>query len=80
MTFNQLSKPGISAFPGKIQSGTGKTYQVQLYENGKNKPTTRTVTAEQMQIDSSETIPKDTYVFVFQAGTEYLIQVPVWLE
>lgn len=76
-------------FPGKIISGTGEEYQVELYRYG-TEEASDTVTAFQLQIDGTETIPVDTWVPVNEliipddaaeggARQEYYIQVPVWL-
>lgn len=72
--------PGGGGTPGKILSGgPGATYSVALYANGISAASTGTVTATQMQIEATETIPADTWTPVFQVGSAYFIQVPVWL-
>jgi hypothetical protein len=38
-----------------------------------------TVTVTQIQIDPSQTIPVGTPVIVIQVGSNYYMQVPVWL-
>lgn len=81
---------GQSVFIGKIVSGTGDTYQVQLYTSGKDTVplTPSTVTVKQLQIDASEQIPVNTWVIVVLGakdngdGTttpEYTMQVPVYI-
>ncbi len=66
------------AFPGKVLSGSGGTYEVAVYESGPSSdPVTRTVT--QLQIQEDETIPADTWVMVGKVRGDYFMQVPVWL-
>lgn len=71
---------GPSTFPGKVTAGgPGDTYTVDVYEGGlSSAPTSRTV--KQLSIDSAETIPADTWAMVSKNGSEYTMQVPVWLE
>lgn len=74
-----IESGGGGGFPGKIISGSGSSYQVDVYEDGLTEsPTRRTVT--QLQIDSSETIPANTWALVGKIGDEYFMAVPVWLE
>lgn len=70
---------GTQTVPGKIISGIGDTYTVDLYPNGKNGSVGERVTVIQLQIDSAETIPADTWVSVMKTGSTYSMQVPVWL-
>jgi len=63
---------GGGGFYGRVLGGSGDTYQV-LLSNGS------AVTATQLQIEASETIPVDTYAIVVQVGNAYFMQVPVWL-
>lgn len=65
--------------PGKILSGSGSSYTVELYANGPSKASTKEVTVTQLQIDSGETIPAGTWTFVSQIGDGHFMQVPVWL-
>lgn len=76
-----VSPPANSGFtvPGQISSGTGSTYNVNLFENGSTNASTRTVSVKQLQISGSETIPAGTWVVVYQVGTEFFMQTPVWL-
>lgn len=76
-----------SVFPGKITSGTGDTYTVDIYENGLDGEAT-SVTVTQMQIDGDSEIPVDSWAAVLKntytnddgdSITEYTMQVPVWL-
>ncbi len=66
------------AFPGVIVSGTGATYQANIYLNGLSGAAT-TVTVTQLQISSSETIPVGTSCLVVKSGSNYYAQIPVWL-
>lgn len=71
------SKGGGGGFPGKILSGTGDTYQVEVYEDGvSGEATTRSVT--QLSISASEKIEANTWVFVGKTGDDYFMQHPVW--
>ncbi len=68
-----------STFPGKVVSGSGATYSVDIYQNGLSQTATR-VTVTQLQIDASETIPADTWATVTrQSDGSYFMQVPVWM-
>ncbi len=68
-----------ATFPGKVLSGTGTSYEVEIYPSGLSGDT-ETVTVTQLQIDASETIPADTWAMVSQqADGTYTMQVPVWL-
>ena len=64
---------------GKISSGSGSEYRVDLYENGQGSDSTRTVDATQLQIVEDEDIPSGTWCLVLRVGEEYFVQVPVWL-
>lgn len=70
---------GGGGVPGKVLSGTGSTYQVQLYPNGPSAAAGATVSVKQLQIDSGATIPVNTWAIVTLAGAQYCMQVPVWL-
>ena len=68
-----------SVFAGKIVSGTGSTYQVDVFENGISRPAIRR-TVKQLQINSAATIPAGTQALVVKgADGKYFMQVPVWL-
>jgi len=66
-------------FVGKVVSGSGSSYQVDLYENGPGNSATRRVSATQLQIDSAATIPAGTWALVAEVDRAFFIQVPVWL-
>ncbi len=71
---------GGGTFLGKVVSGTGDTYSVELYGNGSAQPATATVSATVPQIDPTATIPAGTWIAaVYQFGTSYQFQPPVWL-
>lgn len=70
---------GANAFPGRVVSGTGSTYQVDIYPNGLGGEAER-VSVTQMLIDEDETIPGGTPVLVVRSGANYYMQVPVVLE
>lgn len=70
---------GGGGFPGEVVSGSGDTYQVDVYEGGLDAaPVTRTVT--QLEIHPDEQIPAGTWALVGKLGDEYFMQVPVWAE
>jgi hypothetical protein len=71
------ASPQISI--GKIKSGTGDTYIVTQYPDGPDEAAGDDITVTQLQIDAGETIPVDTWVFILKIGTNYYMQVPVWL-
>jgi hypothetical protein len=63
-----------------VQSGSGSSYQVLIYENGPSAAATRTVAVTQVQIDASAEIPADSGVTVFEQPTGvFWMQVAVWL-
>jgi hypothetical protein len=73
-----------SAYPGKIISGSGQTYQVQIFKKGLDGSAT-TVSAKQLQIDPADQIPAESWALVLEGSksdgsVEYYIQVPIWLE
>ncbi len=78
---------GTTAFLGKVVSGTGDTYVVDLYGNGSGRVKTATVEVTIPQIADDETIPAGTWinpVFRFtvvgiETTTTYECQVPIWL-
>jgi hypothetical protein len=64
--------------PGKIVSGSGDTYQVELWPDGlKQKSEIKEV--KQLQISPNETIPIGTKMLVVKMNAdEYFMQVPVY--
>lgn len=64
--------------PGKVLSGTGKNYSVALYKNGLNVPPVN-VFCQQLQINAEEQIPAGTWTLVTKVGSNYYMQVPIWL-
>lgn len=76
---------------GTVVSGTGSSYRVDLYPNGFNRPSSRTVTVDIPNIASDETIPGGTRI-VGIIGMEtgqivnneievvYYFQPPVWMD
>ena len=81
-----MQVPAPAAVPGKVvDSGDQQWYQVALYAggfvdaNGNSLNPTSTVWVWQMQISSQDTIPNGTCVFVSKAGTNFFMQVPVWI-
>jgi hypothetical protein len=81
------SKPGC--YPGVVQSGSGTTYQVKIFKSGLDKPGV-VVTAKQLDIDPTDTIPVDTWAIVGETiktevatgkvTSDYFMQVPIFLE
>jgi hypothetical protein len=74
---------GGGGLPGVVVSGTGDSYEVDVYEDGLDLPATRR-TVRQLQIDSSETIPEGTWAVVnkmtLPSGEDfYFMQVAVFL-
>lgn len=63
---------------GQVVSGSGASYQVAVYFGGAS-ATPRTVAVRQLSIDPAETIPAGTWAHVFRSGSEYVMQVPVFL-
>ena len=77
---------GTTVFMGKVQSGSGDTYQVVLYQNSPTgSPDADPVTVTVPMIDPSETINPDTWlsaIFEFQdsdGNNIYFCQPPVWM-
>ncbi len=74
---------------GRVVSGSGRTYKVELYDNGPFASSTGTVTASVPQIDTGETIPPGTWIdSVYRYLTNgnplvpaysYAFQPPVWI-
>lgn len=71
---------GANVFPGEVVSGSGNTYLVDLYENGPSSPSTKTVTVTQLQIHEDSDVPAGTWVMVALNGSQYSMQVPVWVD
>lgn len=82
ITFKYLlggGKPGV--YRGEVLSGSGTSYQVKIQVGEEEK----TVTCDQLQLASGETIPAGTMALVGEYSTsagakKYFMQVPVWLE
>ena len=92
MPFGNTAAIGVNSdsattFMGQVVSGTGSSYQVNLFSNGPtdvvddNMPITVTIP----MIDPNETIPKDTWlapIFQFSDANGnpiYSCQPPVWM-
>lgn len=76
------------SFVAKVKSGTGDTYTCVVYPQGLSKPSRDITNVKVLQIDPTETIPVDTWVFVHTAVykdikgnfiEEWYMQPPVWL-
>ena len=75
----QQSGGGGGGFPGQVVSGSGSTYQVNVYPAGTGGAAVL-VSVKQLQIDPAETIPAGTWTTVVQTSDgSYSMQVPVWL-
>lgn len=88
------SKPGVYA--GKVVSGSGSLYTVNVFKKGVDQPPESVPKVRQLQIDPADTVPANTWCIVgegtkaavpateFEPGSpaekEYFMQVPVWLE
>jgi hypothetical protein len=76
---------GTSSFLGKVVSGSGDTYTVQLYPAGKEGTAGASVTVKVPQIASDDAIPADTWIAPVMRYTDsdgvvhYQFQPPVWL-
>lgn len=84
---------GTTTFLGKVESGSGDTYKVTLYQNGpKGSPDAQPVDVTVPMIDPSDQIPAGTWIapiFQFPApadefgnagtGSVYSCQPPVWM-
>lgn len=66
---------GGGGLMGKIVSGSGQTYVVNLYAAGLSAAATGQVTATAPYLDDDEEIPVDTTVGVIVAGDVYHLQV-----
>jgi hypothetical protein len=76
---------GTTVFIGKVVSGSGDTYQVTLYPDGKDGEPGDTVEVEIDSMHEDEELDPDTWlygIFQFGAGDEatYTCKVPVWME
>lgn len=68
-----------AAVPAVVLSGSGQTYSVTIYENGRDNPG-RTVSAEVIQtLATDETVPVGTECLAVKSGTKYYLNMPVWL-
>lgn len=76
---SESKEPARASCPCKVLSGSGSIYIVSLYPNGPNGGVLDIVTAQQLQIDPSETIPAGTWALATQSNNFWFIQVPVWL-
>ncbi len=77
--FLPSAPPAASAMPGKVVSGTGALYEMDVYPAGVEAASVR-VSAVQLQIDPFEEIPVGTWTLVVKSGANYYMQVPVWLS
>lgn len=72
---------------GRVVSGTGATYQVELFSDQTASQSFGTVQVTQLQIDADEQIPANTWALVVGfpvtangvTTATYAMQVPVWL-
>lgn len=77
---------GTTTFLGKVVSGTGNTYRVDIYGVGSTGDPTTRVTVIIPEIDPDEEIPVGTWlnpIFQFTPGVgnpTYECQVPIWLS
>lgn len=69
---------GGNATIGVVTAGTGDTYDVDLYGDGPSNPPTDSVSATQLQIDPTDTIPAGTWAIAVQVNGDWYIQVAVW--
>jgi hypothetical protein len=68
---------GGGGFPGRVVSGSGNTYQVDVYQTSlAASPVLRTVT--QLDILAGESIAPGTWVVVGTLGAGFFMQSPVW--
>jgi hypothetical protein len=77
---------GTTVFVGKVESGSGDTYQVKLYQDGPDgDPDDEPVEVTIPTIDPDEQIPADTWLFgIFQFTNDdgdfiYYAQPPIWM-
>lgn len=85
-----IAGSGSTVLMGKVVSGTGDTYQVDLYTNGPSQPkdTGGSITVKILTIDDNEQLPVDMWITGIAkvsysnngiSTTEYWAQVPVWM-
>jgi len=68
-----------NAVPGKILSGAGDVYTVEIYPDGRDALPQR-VTVTQLDIDLLETIPPGVWAICVQTSDgQWWMQVPVWM-
>ena len=69
-----------SAFPAKITAGgPGTEYTADIYTSGTGEdPISAAIT--QLDIDSADTIPADTWVIAVQVGGVYYCNAPIWVS
>ena len=82
ITGEEQKKTPVSATVaiGRIASGEGRNYQVDLYENGLAQSATGRVAAEQQNLtDTSDKLPVGRTVAVYRAGDFFYLLEPVWL-
>ncbi len=70
---------GGGAIPGIVTGGSGDTYTMTIYPDGTDQAG-QSVQVKQLQIDSGETIPVDSWELVSKIGDVYYVQFPVWLS
>ena len=81
-----------ATYPGRVVSGTGNLYVVDIFKEGLDIGAAEQVSAVQIQIGENETIPVGTGVMVSKQtwattdesggsylGTQYTMQVAVWM-
>ncbi len=74
----RVTSGGGGGLAGQVVSGgPGEDYVVNTYPTGLSGPTV-TVNAKQAGIDPGATIPPGTWGAVIQAGTGYILMVPLW--
>jgi hypothetical protein len=67
----------VTTYPGRIVSGSGATYTVNIYPGGlAASPTVVTATID--GIDEDSTVPADTPCVVIKAASTYYAFVPLW--
>jgi len=80
-----FARGGSVALLGRVVSGSGTNYTVELYEAGADKPATRTRAVRALGIAEDATLPPGTWLPVFAAGADdkgnpnLWVIPPVWL-
>lgn len=69
---------GGGGIPGKVVSGSGSTYIMEIYPDGLS-GNAITVTATQLDIFATAVIPADRWTLVSKIGDVYYMQFPVWM-